>query len=126
MFEPTSCSRTCFLIDLIAHINNHDTNFNISTTVYKNQSTITNPLGYASFVRIQLRTAIRLIPSIRIFQRFLIVCVINCCWMRVVDIEPTRCMWLGSYLSGKIQKIRIDDAVSKDIKVTSGVPQGIH
>jgi hypothetical protein len=33
-------------------------------------------------------------------------------------------MWLGSYLSGRIQKIRI--AVSKDIKVTSGVLQGSH
>jgi hypothetical protein len=41
-----------------------------------------------------------------------------------VSIEPSRCMWLGSYLSGRIQKIRIGDAVSKDIKVTSGVPQG--
>jgi hypothetical protein len=43
-----------------------------------------------------------------------------------VAIEPARCMWLGSYLSGRIQKIRIGDAVSKDIKVTSGVPQGSH
>jgi hypothetical protein len=41
-----------------------------------------------------------------------------------VGIEPTRCMWLGSYLSGRIQKIRIGDAVSEDIKVTAGVPQG--
>jgi hypothetical protein len=43
-----------------------------------------------------------------------------------VGIEPARCMWLGSYLSGRIQKIRISDAVSKDIKGTSGVPQGSH
>jgi hypothetical protein len=43
-----------------------------------------------------------------------------------LGIEPTKCMWLGSYLSGRIQKIRIGDAVSKDIKVTSGVPQGSH
>jgi hypothetical protein len=43
-----------------------------------------------------------------------------------VGIEPARCMWLGSYLSGRIQKIRIGDAVSKDIKVTSGVPHGSH
>jgi hypothetical protein len=33
---------------------------------------------------------------------------------------------LGSYLAGRIQKIRIGDAVSKDIKVTSGVPKGNH
>jgi hypothetical protein len=43
-----------------------------------------------------------------------------------VGIEPARCMWLGSYLSGRIQKIRIGDAVSKDIKMTSSVPQGSH
>jgi hypothetical protein len=40
-----------------------------------------------------------------------------------VGIEPARCMWQGSYLPGRIQKIRIGDAVSKHIKVTSGVPQ---
>jgi hypothetical protein len=44
-----------------------------------------------------------------------------------VGFEPTRYMWLGSYLSGRVQKIRIiGDAVSKYIKVTSGVPQGSH
>jgi hypothetical protein len=43
-----------------------------------------------------------------------------------VGIEPARCLWLGSYPSERIQKIRIVDAVSKDIKVTSGVPQGSH
>jgi hypothetical protein len=41
-----------------------------------------------------------------------------------VGIEPARCIWLGSYLSGRIQKIWIGDAGSKDIKVTLGVPQG--
>jgi hypothetical protein len=43
-----------------------------------------------------------------------------------VGIEPVKCMWLGSYLSERINKIRIGDAVSKDIKVTSDVPQGRH
>jgi hypothetical protein len=33
-----------------------------------------------------------------------------------VGLEPTRCMWLESYLSRGLQKIRIGDAVSKDIK----------
>jgi retron-type reverse transcriptase len=41
-----------------------------------------------------------------------------------VGIKPTRCMWLGSYLSRRIRKTRIGDAVSKKMKVTSGVPQG--
>jgi hypothetical protein len=43
-----------------------------------------------------------------------------------VGIEPARCLWLRSYLTGRIQRIRIGDVVSKDIKVTSGVPQGSH
>jgi hypothetical protein len=37
-----------------------------------------------------------------------------------------RWLWLRSYLTGRIQRIRIGDAVSKDIKVTSGVQQGSH
>jgi hypothetical protein len=70
-----------------------------------------------------LKTDIRLIPYIRTFQRLLIVCFVSCCWMR--------CLWVLSpqhvaYLLRKIQKIRIGDAVSKDIKVTLGVPQGSH
>jgi hypothetical protein len=40
-----------------------------------------------------------------------------------VGIEPAQCVWLRSYLTGRIQRIRIGDAVSKDIRVTSGVPQ---
>jgi hypothetical protein len=45
-----------------------------------------------------------------------------------VGIEPARCMWLEleSYLSERIQKISIGDAVSKDIKMTLAVPQGSH
>jgi hypothetical protein len=41
-----------------------------------------------------------------------------------VGIEPAKYMLLGSYLSGRIQKIRIGVAVSMDIKLTSGYPQG--
>jgi hypothetical protein len=43
-----------------------------------------------------------------------------------VSIEPARCLWLRSYLTQRIQRIRIGDAVSEDIKMTSGVPQGSH
>jgi hypothetical protein len=43
-----------------------------------------------------------------------------------VGIEPARCLWLRSYLIGRIQRIRIGGAVSKDIRVTSVVPQGSH
>jgi hypothetical protein len=43
-----------------------------------------------------------------------------------VGIEPARCLWLRSYLTGRIQRIRIGGAVSKDIRVISGVTQGSH
>jgi hypothetical protein len=43
-----------------------------------------------------------------------------------VGVEPVRCLWLRSYLTGRIQRVRIGDAVSKDIRVKSGVPQGTH
>jgi hypothetical protein len=39
-----------------------------------------------------------------------------------MSIEPARC--LRSYLKGRIQRIRIGDAVSKDIRMTSSIPQG--
>jgi hypothetical protein len=42
------------------------------------------------------------------------------------NIEPSRCQWLDSYFSGKIQRVRIGDCVSRDILVTLGVPQGRH
>jgi hypothetical protein len=68
-------------------------------------------------------TSLNLIPPIRIFHRVRHQLLLN---ELSVGIEPARCMWLGSYLSGRIQKIRIGDAVSKDIKVTSNVTQGTH
>jgi hypothetical protein len=43
-----------------------------------------------------------------------------------VSIELARCLWLRSYLTGRIQRIGIGDAVSKDIRMTSCVPQEIH
>jgi hypothetical protein len=42
------------------------------------------------------------------------------------DFEPSRCQWLGSYFSGRIQRVRTGDCVSRDILVTSGVPQESH
>jgi hypothetical protein len=41
-------------------------------------------------------------------------------------VEPSRCQWLGFYFSGRIQRARIGDCVSRDILVTLGVPQGSH
>jgi hypothetical protein len=43
-----------------------------------------------------------------------------------VGIKPARWLWLRSYLTGIIQRIRIGDAVSMDIRWTSDVPQVSH
>jgi hypothetical protein len=43
-----------------------------------------------------------------------------------VGIKPARCLWLRSYLTGKIQRIRIGNAFSKNTRVTSIVLQGSH
>jgi hypothetical protein len=93
----------------------------------KNRSTITNLLEYASFVLNSIENGNQ-VDSIhtdfsKAFDRVRDQLLLN---EMSVCIEPARCMWLGSYLSGKIQKIRIGDIVSKDIKVTSDVPQGSH
>jgi hypothetical protein len=42
------------------------------------------------------------------------------------DVEPSRCQWLASNFSGRIQRVRMADCVSRDIFVTSGVPQSSH
>jgi retron-type reverse transcriptase len=42
------------------------------------------------------------------------------------DVELSRCQWLGSYFSGRIQRVKMGDCVSRNILVTSGVPQGSH
>jgi hypothetical protein len=42
------------------------------------------------------------------------------------DVEPSRCQWLGSYFSGRIQRASMGDCVSSDILVTASVPEGSH
>jgi hypothetical protein len=42
------------------------------------------------------------------------------------NVEPSRCQRLGSYFSGRIQRVKMGGCVSRDILVTSGVPQGSH
>jgi hypothetical protein len=93
----------------------------------KNRSTITNLLEYASFVLNSIEGGSQ-VDSIytdfsKTFDRVRHQLLLN---EMSVGIKPARCMWLGSYLSGTIQKIRSGDAVSKDIKMTSGVPQRSH
>jgi hypothetical protein len=43
----------------------------------------------------------------------------------LTDVEPSRFQWLGSYFSGRIQRVRMGDCVSRDILVSSGIPQGL-
>jgi hypothetical protein len=44
----------------------------------------------------------------------------------LTDVEPSRCQWLGSYFSGRIQRVRMSDCVPRDMLVTLGLPQGNH
>jgi Reverse transcriptase (RNA-dependent DNA polymerase) len=39
-------------------------------------------------------------------------------------VPPTKCGLLRSYFSGRTQRVRIRNCVSKEVKVMSGVPQG--
>jgi hypothetical protein len=90
----------------------------------KNRSTITNLLDYASFMLNSIEDSNQ-VDSIytdfsKAFDRMRHQLLVN---EMSVGIEPARCMWLGSYLSGRIQKIRIGDAISKDMEVRR---QGSH
>jgi hypothetical protein len=61
------------------------------------------------------------------FLRPLIKCVNICSWIkcRLMLSHPVVSGW-GSYFSGRIQRVRMGDCVSRDILVTSGVSQGSH
>jgi hypothetical protein len=89
----------------------------------KNRSTITNLLDYASFVLNSIEDGNQVDSVYTAFDRVFHQLLLD---EMSVGIEPARCMWLRSYMSERLQKIRIGDAVSKDIKVPSGVPQGSH
>jgi hypothetical protein len=93
----------------------------------KNRSTLMNLLKYASFVLNSIEDGNQFdsfyTDFSKAFDRVRHQLLLK---EMIVCIALARCMWLGSYLSGRIQKIRIGDAVSKGNKVTSGVPQGNH
>jgi hypothetical protein len=89
----------------------------------KNRSTVTNLLEYASFVLNSIEKGWQVDSvytnfskaSDRVRHELLLE-------EMSVGIEPARCLWLRSYLTGRIPRIGIGGAVSKDIRVTSGVP----
>jgi hypothetical protein len=91
----------------------------------KNRSALTNLLEYASFVLNSVEEGWQ-VNSIytyfsKAFDRIRHQLLLG---EMFVGIEPARCLWLRSNWTGRIQRIRISDVVSKDIRVTSGVPQG--
>jgi hypothetical protein len=93
----------------------------------KNRSTVTNLLEFASFVLNSIEDGWQVdsvyTDFLKAFDRVRHQLLLE---KMSVGIEPDRCLWLRSYLTGRIQSIRIGGAVSKDIRVTSGVPQGSH
>jgi hypothetical protein len=91
----------------------------------KNRSTVTNLLEYAPFVLNSIEEGWQ-VDSVytdfsETFDRVRHQLLLE---EMSVGIEPARCLLIRSYLTGRNQKMRIGDAVSKDIRVTSGVPQG--
>jgi hypothetical protein len=92
----------------------------------KNRSTATNLLEYASFVlnSIEERWQVDSVYTdfSKAFDRVRHQLLLK---EMSMGIEPARCLCLRSYLTGRIQRIKIGDAVSMDIRVTSGVPLGI-
>jgi hypothetical protein len=93
----------------------------------KNRSTVTNLLEYVSFVLNSIEEVWQVNSVNTDFSRALDRVRHQLLLEEMsVGIEPARCLWLRSSLTGRIQRIRIGDAVSKDIRVTSGVSQGSH
>jgi hypothetical protein len=93
----------------------------------KNRSTVKNLLEYPSFVLNSIEEKWQVdsvyIDFSKAFDRVRHQLLLE---EMSVGIEAARCLWIMSYLTGTIKKIRIGGAVSKDIRVTSGVPQGSH
>jgi hypothetical protein len=41
-----------------------------------------------------------------------------------LQVDPQLILWIHSFLSGRTQRVRVDEALSDSVPVTSGVPQG--
>jgi hypothetical protein len=100
---------------------------NCQDSFVKGRSTTSNLLEYSSFVLKSIEDGFQ-VDSIykgfskafdKVHHRLLLD-------KMSTDVEPSHCQWLGSYFSGRIQRVKMVDCISRDILVTSGVPQGSH
>jgi hypothetical protein len=83
----------------------------------KNPSKVTNLLEYAFFVLNSIEEGWQVnsvyTDFLKVFDRVRHQLLLE---EMSMGIEPARCLWLRSYLTGRIQRIRIGDAVSNDIR----------
>jgi hypothetical protein len=93
----------------------------------KGRSTVSNLLEYSSFVLKSIEDGCQVDSICTDFSKAFDK-VRHCLFLDKMstDFEPSRCQWLGFYFSDRIQRVRIGDCVSRNILVTSGIPQGSH
>jgi hypothetical protein len=94
----------------------------------KGRSTVSNLIEYSSFILKSMESGLQVDSVYTDFSKAFDK-VRHCLLLHKLSsspIDPARCELLRSYLSGRIQHIRIGSCISSEIKVTSGVPQGSH
>jgi hypothetical protein len=91
----------------------------------KDRSTVLNLLEYSSFVLKSIDDGCQVdsiyMDFFKAFDK-----VRNRLDKMSTDVEQSRFQWLGTYFSGRIQRVRMGECVSGDILVTSSVPQGSY
>jgi Reverse transcriptase (RNA-dependent DNA polymerase) len=94
----------------------------------KGHSTVSNLIEYSSFILKTMENGFQVDSVYTDFSKAFDK-VRHCLLLlkfTLSPIDPARCKLLRSYLSGRIQHIRIGSCISSEIKVTSGAPQGSH
>jgi hypothetical protein len=80
----------------------------------KGMSTVSNQLEYSSFVLKSIEDGCQVESIYTDFSKaFVKVCHRLLLDKTPTDVEPSRCQWLGSYFSGRIQRERMADCVSQ-------------
>jgi hypothetical protein len=80
----------------------------------KGRSTLSNLLEYSSFVLKSIEDGCQVDSIYTDFSK-----AFDKVWHRLhldkmsTDVEPSRCQWLGSYFSGRIQRVEMGDCVSR-------------